>query len=106
MGLFDFFKPRNINSGIKEYKSINGAILIDVRTPEEYFNGHIENSINIPLQEIDKALKIIQNKDVPIFVHCRSGARSSQATSILKKMGYTNVNDIGGIIDYRGVIVK
>ena len=106
MGFLDFFKTKDINKGVEEYKSTNDAILLDVRTPEEYFDGHIENSVNIPLQEIDKIVKIIQNKEVPLFVHCRSGARSSQAVGILKRMGYANVNDIGGILGYRGAIVK
>ena len=81
-------------------------IILDVRTQEEYSEGHIEGSKNIPLQNIEIAETIIKNKDTPLFVYCRSGGRSAQATSILKRMGYTNVEDIGGILSYRGKVVR
>ena len=50
MGFFDFLKQTNINQGIEEYKRIAGAVLLDVRTPREYQEGHIPESKNIPLQ--------------------------------------------------------
>lgn len=95
MGFFDFLKGPDINEGVKEYRETNGAVLIDVRTPEEYREGHIPESMNIPLQSINKVTRIIDDKSTPIFVHCLSGARSRQATNILKQLGYTNVKNIG-----------
>ncbi len=74
--------------------------------PEEYAEGHIEGSTNLPLQSIEQAERVIKVKDTPLFVHCRSGGRSAQATSILKRMGYTNVEDIGGILSYSGKVVR
>ena len=106
MGFFDFFKSKDINKGVEEYRKTKGAVLIDVRTEEEFLYGHIESSLNIPLQSIDNTLKIIKDKNAPIFVYCRSGGRSSQAASILKNIGYTNINDIGGIMSYKGAIVR
>lgn len=106
MGLFGFFKGEDINSGYEKYKGTEGAILLDVRTEEEYNGGHIPSSINIPLQTIGKTTEIIKDKDSIIFVYCRSGARSSQATANLKEMGYTNVTNIGGIMDFKGNIEK
>lgn len=106
MGLFSFLQTKDINSGVRSFLSTEGAVLLDVRTPEEYDEGHIEGSKNIPLQSIEKTKMIIKEKSTPIFVHCRSGARSAQATSILKRMGYTNVEDIGGIMSYRGKVIK
>ena len=80
--------------------------MLDVRTKEEYESGHIENSENIPLQQIEKVLAQITDKSTPLFVYCQSGARSSSATSALKQMGYLNVTNIGGISSYRGKVVK
>mgnify|MGYP006058861331 CR=1 FL=1 len=106
MGLFSFLQTKDINSGVRSFLSTENAVLLDVRTPEEYSEGHIEGSQNIPLQSIEKTEMIIKEKSTPIFVHCRSGARSAQATSIIKRMGYTNVEDIGGIMSYRGKVIK
>ena len=78
------------------------SILLDVRTPEEYAEGHIPGGQNLPLQNIDKATYIIDNKDTPLFVHCLSGGRSRQAAT----MGYTNVTNIGGIADYHGKVER
>ena len=106
MGFFDFLKQPDINQGVKQYKTTSGAFLLDVRTPQEYAEGHIPESRNIPLQNIDKAEEIVDNKDTPLFVHCLSGGRSRQATAVLKQMGYTNVTNIGGIADYRGKVER
>ena len=106
MGLFSFLQTKDINSGVRSFLSTEGAVLLDVRTPEEYAEGHIVGSKNIPLQSIEKTESVITEKSTPLFVHCGSGARSAQATSILKRMGYTNIEDIGGIMSYRGKVVK
>ena len=101
MGVFNIFSKLNINEGVKKFRQTPNAILLDVRTEEEYSETHIEGSTNLPLQKIEIATSIITDKNKPLFVYCRSGVRSAKAVAILKKMGYTNVNDIGGILDYR-----
>ena len=106
MGFFDFFKQADINQGIKEYAATPGAVLLDVRTSEEYRGGHIPGSKNVPLQTIDKVASVAENKDTVLYVYCQSGARSRQATSMLQGMGYTNVNNIGGIAAYSGKVVR
>ena len=106
MGFFDLFKQRDINQGIEEYNNAKGAILLDVRTPEEYRQGHIPNSKNIPLQIIDKVAAVVKNRDTELYVYCHSGARSSQATALLQRMGYRRVNNIGGIAAYTGRVEK
>ena len=102
MGFFDFFKQPNINQGIKDYQATPGAVLLDVRTSEEYRGGHIPGSKNVPLQAIDKVSSVAENKDTVLFVYCYSGARSRQAAGLLQRMGYRNVNNIGGIAAYAG----
>ena len=106
MGFFDFLKDPDINQDVKEYSVTDGAVLLDVRTPDEYRQGHNPGSKNVPLQSIDKGTVIINNKATPIFVHCLSGARSRQAAAILKQMGYTNVKNIGGISAYAGKVER
>lgn len=95
----------DINSGVELFRQTPAAILLDVRTEEEYQEGHIPDSINLPLQMIGQADQVIQKKELPIFVYCRSGARSDQAVRFLKEAGYTDVQNIGGILKYRGEIV-
>ena len=106
MGFFNFLKGPDINQGVKEYSATDGAILLDVRTPDEYRQGHIPGSKNVPLQSIDKVDSVVENKDTPIFVHCLSGARSRQAAAVLQQMGYSNVKDIGGISAYAGKVER
>ena len=104
MGFFDFLKQPDINKGVMEYRNTDGAVLLDVRTPQEYREGHIPGSKNVPLQGIDKAADMVENRDTVLYVYCYSGARSRQAVSRLQHMGYSNVNNIGGIADYRGKV--
>ena len=104
MGFFDFFKQPDINQGVKEYQQQEGAILLDVRTPQEYRDGFIPGSKNVPLQTIDKVDAVVENKDTAPYVYCHSGARSRQAVNYLQHRGYTNVNNIGGIAAYRGKV--
>ncbi|MBX2998077.1 MAG: rhodanese-like domain-containing protein [Caldilineaceae bacterium] len=73
--------------------------LVDVRTAEEFREGYIPGAINISLQELDQKLKRIP-KDKPVIVYCRSGNRSSFAVNVLTQAGYTEVYDLGGIIDW------
>lgn len=104
MGFFDMFKQKDMNQGIKEYQSVPGAILLDVRTPQEYQEGHVPESKNVPLQAINKVTSVAKNKETPLFVYCYSGSRSGQAVNALKRMGYTNVKNIGGISSYTGKV--
>ena len=106
MGFFDFFKQPDIHQGVEQYNATPGAVLLDVRTPQEYAQGHIPGSKNIPLQTLNDAEGAIQDKGTPLYVYCQSGARSSQAASLLRQMGYTNVTNIGGIAAWRGKVER
>ena len=77
---------------------------LDVRTRSEFADKHIPGSQNVPLQQLDKVEEVTENKDTVLYVYCRSGARSRQAVSLLKHMGYTNVHNIGGIAAYSGKV--
>lgn len=104
MSFFNLFKRPDIDHGVEEYRNISTAVLLDVRTPDEYCEGHIPGSKNIPLQTIEKVQSVVKEMTTPLFVYCYSGSRSSQATAMLKRMGYTNVKNIGGISDYTGKV--
>ena len=87
--------------------SESGYIIIDARTQSEYDEGHIPGAILIPEYEIaDRAEKELPDKDQLILVYCRSGRRSKIAAEELVKLGYTNVKEFGGIIDWEYEIVK
>ena len=87
--------------------SETGYIIIDARTQEEFDEGHIENAILIPEYEIsERAEKELTDKNQLILVYCRSGRRSKIAAQALVELGYTNVKEFGGIIDWKYEIVK
>lgn len=82
-------------------------VIIDARTEAEFAEGHIEGAILIPEYEIEqKAEQEIPDKDTLILVYCRSGRRSKIAAEALINLGYTNVKEFGGIIDWQYDIVK
>ncbi|MBN1042095.1 pyridine nucleotide-disulfide oxidoreductase [Clostridium botulinum] len=87
------FKQVNIDK-VRELVE-NNAVIIDVRERGEYENGHIKNSKNIPLSELRERVNEIP-KDAPIYLHCRTGQRSYNATLALQNLGYTNVYNITG----------
>ena len=105
MSIFNIFSRKDINQGVKRFRENKDAILLDVRTREEYASGHIEGSCNLPLDEIDRAESIIRDKSTPLYVHCLSGGRSARAAAYLRGKGYKDVHDIGGIGSYTGKIV-
>lgn len=84
-----------------DYKSryVDGKeehVLVDVRTPEEFASGHIPGALNIPLQELGQKTDRLA-KDKALILYCRSGSRSAHAAGMLGRLGYTNVQDLGGI---------
>lgn len=84
------------------------AVILDVRRPDEYIEGHIPGAVNIPNEDIQEASGILEQlPDVKqtLFLYCRSGRRSKEAAEKLCNLGYKNVYEFGGIIDWDGVIV-
>jgi rhodanese-related sulfurtransferase len=82
-----------------------GVLLLDVRTQEEFSQGHIDGAVLSPYDALESSFKE-QDKARPIVVYCRSGNRSSIALKTLSGMGYTNLSDFGGIGRWRGNLVK
>ena len=82
-----------------------GYIILDVRRPDEFAAGHIPNAINVPNETIGTAeISELPDKNQLIMVYCRSGRRSKEASEKLVKLGYTNIVEFGGILDWKGEI--
>ncbi|SON48779.1 rhodanese-like domain-containing protein [Vibrio tapetis] len=73
-----------------------GALIVDVRTPQEFDDAHLNNALNFPLHELDKHFSSI-NKDRVIVLYCRSGNRSGQAYNYLLEQGFTHLHNAGGL---------
>lgn len=94
-----------VNITAEEAKEImdteEGYVILDVREQDEYDAGHISGAILIPYTQIEaKANEMLPDKDQLILVYCRSGRRSKLAAEILVELGYTNIKEFGGIIDW------
>jgi len=89
------------------FDSQKDITIIDVRTPSEFYSGHVPNSVNIPLSiVVDTVLEQYPLKDEKLYLYCRSGNRSSQAAKLLVEKGYTHVYDFGGINKWPYEVVK
>ena len=104
--MFNLFGPKcdslPMDKGVEEAGRNPAIRLVDVRTPEEYREGHLPGSLNLPLDELARAEKALPDKQAPLYVYCLSGARSGMACRMLLKMVYAKVVNIGGIGGYRG----
>lgn len=81
-----------------------GAIILDVRTKGEFSNGHIQHSINIPVDELERSLTKLKDKEQPIICCCASGMRSGMARRALKSNGYKNVLNGGSWLRLRRLV--
>ncbi len=93
----------SITDGVQAFRQNKNAVLLDVRTKEEYNRNHIEGSVNIPIQSIEDVKVKVTKNTTPIYVYCHSGIRSAKAARALSGMGYLNITDIGGIINLESI---
>lgn len=98
----NLFKRTDINDEVKKYEKTPSAVMLDVRSKEEFKAGHIPGSINIPVDDILEVEDAIPDHDTPIYVYCLSGARSRKAVDKMRMLGYKNAKSIGGISAYTG----
>lgn len=89
----------SLNEMVEILKTNNNATLVDVRSEQEYSEGHISGSINIPVYDLEKVAKRRLNEENIIIVYCSAGVRSKRAIQILKKLGYKNLYNIEGGIE-------
>ena len=96
-----------VDEAVEMMSQESGYIILDVRTAAEYAEGHIPNAINYANEDIgESAEEILPDKEQLILVYCRSGRRSKEASQKLVDLGYSNVYEFGGIIDWTGKIEK
>ena len=97
----------SMNEAVEMMETEKDYIILDVRTIEEYEEGHIPGAICVPNETIgENVIEELPDKGQVIFVYCRSGNRSKQAATKLAEQGYTNIYEFGGIIDWTGEIVS
>jgi phage shock protein E len=98
VGLLLYFRfTGSISSAQARQLVSEGALLVDVRSPEEFSAGHIEGALNIPVGELAQRLTELGDKHEPIVLYCRSGARSGRALSLLQRQGFTAVSNLGAM---------
>lgn len=102
------FVSVSMAEGIIMINDDSDYVLLDVRRPEEFNEGHIPGAVLLTNETFTKedAEELLKDKNQRIYVYCRSGRRSKQASQKLVDFGYTNVVEIGGILDYEGKVEK
>lgn len=100
------YRQINMDEAVEMMERETEYIILDVRRPDEFAAGHIPNAVNVPNETIDTAeIPELPDKDQLIMVYCRSGRRSKEASEKLVKLGYTNIVEFGGILDWKGETV-
>ena len=106
-GSANSYRQISMDEAVKMMKDEKNYIILDARRPDEYAEGHIPGAINVPNEEIGTAeIAGLSDKSQLILVYCRSGRRSKEASEKLVKLGYTNIVEFGGILDWKGEIEK
>jgi phage shock protein E len=102
--LMFFFGPQKPTLTGDEARNMvaQGALLLDVRTPPEFSQGHVAAARNIPVADLAARADTLGKKDQAIVVYCQSGARSGQAVKILERSGFTSVHNLGAIGRWTG----
>ena len=103
MSFFEPISGGDVDEKLERARAAEGAMIVDVRAEAEFADGHVPGGVNIPLNQVPK---LDVPKDTPLFLYCRSGARSSRGCKALEKLGYTNVTNLGGILDHKGPVEK
>ena len=100
------YRQITVDEAVTMMTQETGYIILDVRRPDEFAAGHIPNAINVPNESIGTSeIPELPDKDQLIMVYCRSGRRSKEASEKLVKLGYTNIVEFGGILDWKGETV-
>lgn len=101
------YRQISMDEAVAMMEQESGYVILDVRTPAEFAEKHIPNAINVPNETIGTdEISQLPNKDQLIMVYCRSGRRSKEAAEKLVKLGYTNIVEFGGILDWKGETVS
>lgn len=111
MGYYEDLPELDINESLEEIKLVRNAVIVDVRTPEEYREGHVPGAINIEADLCGRKNRayvesILTDNTAHIYTYCFSGARSGMAAAFLRQMGYDRAENIGGFGNYEGPVER
>lgn len=108
--IFNLFKrkgPRKtMMEAVAEAKSNPAVHIVDVRTAEEFREGHVPGALNVPVDQMGRIQQLVPGKEAPVYLYCASGARSMMAVGMLRRMGYQDVTNVGGIHAYTGSLTR
>lgn len=99
MSFFEPISGTDFDKKLESARQVPGAMIVDVRGADEYALGHVPGAKSIPMNVI---AGLSEPKDTPLYLYCRSGARSQRCVKALTKLGFTDVTNLGGILDYKG----
>jgi rhodanese-related sulfurtransferase len=97
IGYFLFLRGGDVDGSKARRLVEGGALLVDVRTPEEFTAAHLPGAVNIPVQELDRRMGELGPREKPVVLYCRSGSRSARAARMLEAAGYSTVHDLGAM---------
>ncbi|MBP3591937.1 MAG: rhodanese-like domain-containing protein [Clostridia bacterium] len=101
------YRQISMDEAVRMMETETNYMILDVRRPDEFAEGHIPGAINVPNETIGTdEIPALPNKNQLIMVYCRSGRRSKEAAEKLVKLGYTSIVEFGGILDWKGEIVS
>ena len=107
MGLKEIFQTPDIDVGVNKCRMTPGGMLLDVRSKIEYDGGHVPGARNVPFPEVkEKVEKVLRDKEAPIFVYCTRGVYAQKAIKVMRKLGYKQLENIGGFRFYNGKVER
>lgn len=95
-----------INAAQARLELEHGAVLLDVRTPAEYGEGHIPKAVNLPVDRISEVERLVPDRQQTVIVYCRSGVRSAVAAATMEALSWAHVLDLGGIYEWDGALER
>ena len=109
MGYYEGLPELDINERLEDMELIKNTVLVDVRTPEEFREGHVPGAINIEAEMCGRAHRdyiesVLTDKSAHVYMYCFSGVRSGMAAAFLRQMGYDRAENIGGYEGYEGPV--
>ena len=108
--IFNFFgrkqNSKPLMEALAEVKADPAIRLVDVRSRQEFASGHIPGAVNLPVDELQKAPTVLEDKAATVYLYCASGSRSGMAAGMLGRMRYDKCTNIGGIISYAGQLER
>ena len=111
MGYYEGLPELDINERLEDIELLKNVVLVDVRTPEEFREGHVPGAINIDAELCGRANReyvesVLPDKTARVYTYCYSGSRSGMASAFLREMGYDRAENIGGFENYDGPVER